>query len=88
MNVHEVIRSERVPTRVREILNLIPISRRSELNYLGIYICPVSGAEAVILKDDHHFIVCRFGSVIRCTESPSVFMALEGVCLCNVLWKE
>jgi len=86
--VAEALRDSSISPRVREIMYLIPYARRSELDYCGTYLCPYNGTEAVILKDERHFIVCRFGSVIHCTESPDVFAALEGVGACHHLWRE
>lgn len=86
--VAEALRDSTISPRVREIMHLIPYARRRELEFRGTYLCPYNGAQAVILKDERHFIVCRSGSVIRCTESPSIFAALDGIGVCRHLWRE
>jgi len=86
--VSEVLSEKGVSPGVRELLNLIPPGRRSALEYLGVYLCEESGREAVILRGENRFIVCRNGEALRCAESPSLFAALEGVYICERLWKE
>jgi hypothetical protein len=88
ISVNQAMYDTTVPAHVREILHLIPMAKRAGLQYCGSYICPQSGTKAAILKSNKYFIVCRFGSTLRCSESPSIFSALEGVGVCECLWKE
>jgi hypothetical protein len=86
--VADILTGANLSSQIRELLYLIPVHRRAELEYHGIYICDQSGREAVILKDSRHYIVCRFGLGINCLESPDIFAALEGVGMCQKLWRE
>jgi hypothetical protein len=88
ISVADVMRDTSLPAGIRNLLYLIPAARRHELEFCGIYRCMRSGVETVILKREHRFIVCTSGIDMNCVESPDIFLAMEGIGICQHLWKE